>query len=242
MSAPILVCDPDEAARQALRLILRGAGYATLETSSGAEALQVAISSHPQALIVETELADIRGPELCRCLHECVAAPVLVLSSQTREGAKIAALESGADDYLTKPFSGAELVARLHAVLRRATSGEQRLEREGVTIDFDSHLVVVDGTEVHLTPIELSLLHVLAASAGPVSHMALARRVWGSRDGDFEPRLRTHIRRLRTKLNGKTGHPLIHTEIGVGYKFAATHRNGVKPTPALAGIASARPA
>lgn len=231
MSASILICDPDEAARRELGLVLRGAGYEPVEARGGGEALERAVRERPQALIVETELADLGGPDLCRALHECVSAPVLVLSCESSESAKIAALESGADDYLTKPFNGGELVARLHALMRRAFSGEQRLEREGVTIDFDSHLVTIDGTEVHLTPIELSLLHVLAASSGAVSHTALARRVWGAREGEFEARLRTHIRRLRSKLDEQAGRSLIRTEVGVGYRFVASGRSG-SPAPA----------
>ncbi|HYB24096.1 MAG TPA: response regulator transcription factor [Solirubrobacteraceae bacterium] len=215
MRERVLTCDPDAEVQRALALILRGAGYEVLSAGSGCETLDSVARDHPQAVVLELELPDVDGVELCRRLCETAESSIVVLSALDDEGVKIEALDAGADDYVCKPFSAGELVARLGAV-RRRTISTPRVQRNGLTIDLADQLVMIDGEDVHLTPTEFSLLRALVTSRGPVAHRALASKVWGPLDSDVEPRLRTHIARLRAKL----GENLIRTEVGVGYRFA----------------------
>jgi two-component system, OmpR family, KDP operon response regulator KdpE len=212
MNERILICDPNPEARRSLELILRGAGYEVLSVAGGAQALALVGRDRPDALVLELELPDVDGVELCRRLREISDSAIVVLST-------IDALDAGADDYITKPFSPGELVARLAAVRRRAAVAP-RVQADGLMIDLTDHLVTIDGEDVHLTPIEFSLLRVLVTSRGPVAHRALAAKVWGPLDSDFEPRLRTHIARLRAKLGEGRYGQLIRTEVGIGYRFA----------------------
>ncbi|HXW59846.1 MAG TPA: response regulator transcription factor [Solirubrobacteraceae bacterium] len=219
MSERVLVCDPDREVQRSLQLILRGAGYEVVCVAGGGDVLERARSDRPQAVVLEVRLPDMDGVELCRRLREGSEMSVVVVSALDDDLVKIDALDAGADDYVTKPFSAGELVSRLGAVRRRAAYAA-RVEADGVMIDLAGHSVVVDGEDVHLTPTEFSLLRALVTSRGPVGHRALAAKVWGPLESDVEPRLRTHIARLRAKL----GENLIRTEIGVGYRFAARHR------------------
>jgi two-component system, OmpR family, KDP operon response regulator KdpE len=214
----VLVCDPSSQIRRALQTTLRDAGYKVIFAATGAEAMRLVDTDRPQAVLLELELPDMDGIELCRLLRVHGELAIIVLSSIDDERAKIDALEHGADDYVTKPFCPGELLARLAARLR-ATPSALRFELDGLTIDLVAHLVTVDGREVHLTPIEFALLRVLATSGGPVPYRALASSVWGL-SGEVTPRLRTHIANLRAKLDGDHSRDLIRTEAGVGYRFA----------------------
>ena len=239
----ILVCDPSSQVQRALRVILHDAGYEVLSTATGKEALACAAGERPRAVILELALPDLDGIELCRRLRRRGEMPILVLSTVGEESAKIRALESGADDYLTKPFSRGELLARLAARLRAAPS-ELRFEVDRLMIDLPAHLVTIGGEAVHLTATEFALLRVLATSRGTVTHRTLARSVWGPRRGDAASLLRTHIANLRIKLDRGRRSSVIQTEIGIGYRFAGegqagsvaqTDRDrqaGSKPSPA----------
>jgi two-component system KDP operon response regulator KdpE len=231
MTDRILVCDPDPQVQRALQLILRGAGYEVLIASIGEEVLHRVAADRPQAVILELALPDLSGIELCRQLRERGEGPILVLSAIGEETAKIEALESGADDYVTKPFSPGELVARLAARLRNLTTdaAELRFEGDGLMIDLAAQLVTIAGEEIHLTRTEFSLLRVLATSRGPVSYQALAAKLWGPIDCDTESqavaqRVRTHIARLRAKLDRDHQRNVIRTEVGTGYRFAGLTR------------------
>jgi two-component system, OmpR family, KDP operon response regulator KdpE len=215
----ILVCDPDPRIQRALQVILRGGGYKVLITASGEEALDRVTRDRPQAVILELALPDIDGIKLCRRLRRCGEIAILVLSTINDESAMIEALESGADDYMTKPFSPGELIARLAARLRAAPS-ELRVQVDGLTIDVAAHLVTFDGEEVHLTPIEFALLRVLATSRGAVTHGELATRVWGPLHANPALRVRAHIANLRAKLDRGQQRNLIRTEVGIGYRLA----------------------
>jgi len=214
----VLVCDPSPQIRRALQTMLRDAGYKVIFAATGAEAMRLVDAARPQAILLELELPDVDGIELCRWLRVRGDLAIVVLSSIDDERSKIDALENGADDYVTKPFCPGELIARLAARLRAAPSA-LRFELDGLTIDLVAHLVTVNGRDVHLTPTEFALLRVLATSSGPVSYRALASNVW-SLSGDVTPRLRTHIANLRAKLDGDHRRDLIRTEAGVGYRFA----------------------
>jgi two-component system KDP operon response regulator KdpE len=233
-TVPILVCDPDPQMQRALRVILGGVGHKVLSAATGKEALEFAAREQPLAVILELALPDLGGIELCQRLRDRGQMPILVLSAIDNEAAKIKALQSGADDYLTKPFSRGELVARLAARLRAAPS-ELRFELDGLTIDLVAHRVTIDGDEVHLTPIEFALLRVLATSRGPVTHQALAASVWGTLHSDPASRVRTHIRNLRAKLDPDQHRNPIRTEVAIGYRFA-------RPAHASSPLTDAAPA
>jgi len=219
----ILVCDDDPQILRALRLVLRGAGYEVLTSATGEEALDRAAISGPHAAIIDLMLPDRPGIEVCRELRAWSELPIIVLSAVTDESAKIEALQSGADDYVTKPFAPGELVARVQAVLRRAgrAATEPTIEAGGLVIDLAAHSVVLDGEEVHLTPIEFALLRALALNRGLLmTHRKLLSEVWGPEYADATPLLRTHIANLRRKLQAGAARPrFIRTDSGIGYRF-----------------------
>jgi two-component system KDP operon response regulator KdpE len=221
----ILVCDDDPQIQRALRLVLRAAGYEVTLTGSGAEALERAALVGPHAAIVDLMLPDTDGIEVCRQLRKRSEMPIIVLSALGEEAVKIEALESGADDYVTKPFGPGELVARVQAALRRAGRGasEPRIELDGLVVDLAAHAVWLDGEEVRLTPIEFSLLRALALNRGLLmTHRQLLVEVWGPEQADAVGLLRTHIANLRAKLGAGEGRrSFIRTDAGVGYRFRA---------------------
>jgi len=219
----VLVCDDEPQILRALRVILRDAGYEALPASGVEEALDVAAVERPDAAIIDLVLPDGDGIALCRRLREWSEMPVIVLSAVGDEEAKVRALASGADDYVTKPFSPRELVARLEANLRRAGGSEEEplITVEGVEIDLPRRRVTVQGEEVHLTPTEFELLRELAGNRGRLlTHRELLVNVWGTGYADDTQVLRAHIANLRRKIEPQDGPRLIRTESGVGYRFA----------------------
>ena len=235
MGGQILVCDPNSQVQRALQVILRDAGYKVRSTATGQAALDRVERRRPDAIILELLLPDIDGVELCRRLRELDDVPILVLSSVDDQQAKIDAFESGADDYVTKPFGPGELVARLAARLRAAPSG-LRFEADGLMIDITAQRAMIGDEDVHLTATEFALLRVLATSRGTVSYRTLASKVWGPRRADPLPRIRTHIANLRTKLDPDQRRNLIVTEVGVGYRFTGRshHARATRPRVASA--------
>jgi two-component system KDP operon response regulator KdpE len=219
----ILVCDDDPQILRALRLMLRGAGYEVLATATAEDALDRAAIAGPHAAIIDLMLPDRPGLEVCCELREWSELPIIVLSAMDEEETKIAALHSGADDYVTKPFAPGELVARLQAVLRRAGRAEvePRIELDGLVVDLAAHSVSLDGEEIRLTPLEFALLKALATNRGLLmTHRKLLSEVWGPEYADATPLLRTHIANLRRKLAvGDERRHFIRTESGVGYRF-----------------------
>jgi len=221
----VLVCDDEPHIVRALKIVLREAGFDALPAETAAEALQVATLQRPDAAILDLVLPDGDGVEVCRSLREWTTMPILVLSAVGDEEHKVRALEAGADDYVTKPFSPRELVARLRAVLRRSAPdpGEPVLEADGLRVDLAARTVCRDGDEVHLTPIEFDLLRVLIRNRGRLlTHRSLLQEVWGHAYGDDIATLRTSIARLRRKIESDEGGPhYIRTDPGVGYRFDA---------------------
>jgi len=221
--ARILVCDDDPQIRRALNLILREAGYEVLVASTAAEALDRAALDAPHLAIVDLVLPDTHGIELCGRLREWSEMPILVLSAIDDEGMKIDALHRGADDYVTKPFGPGELVARVHAALRRAgrDPAEPRVEAGALVVDLAAHAAWVNGEEIHLTPTEFALLRVLVLNRGLLlTHRQLLSEVWGPEYSDATPVLRTHIANLRNKLHeAERRGRLIRTDSGIGYRF-----------------------
>jgi two-component system, OmpR family, KDP operon response regulator KdpE len=221
---PLLACDDEFRTLRALKVILRGEGYEVLTAGSIEEALDVVAVSPVVAAIVDLLLPDGDGIELCRRLREWSGIPIIVLSAVGEEEQKIRALNSGADDYITKPFSPPELVARLDAVLRRAPadSDESVITADGLDIDLIAHVVRLDGEEIHLTPTEFELLRVLARNRGRIlTQRALLSEVWGPGYADDTQILRTNIARLRRKIEppGDARRHYLRTEPGIGFRF-----------------------
>ena len=220
----VLVCDDEPQILRALRVVLREAGFDVVEASTAEEALDRAAVRPPDAAILDLVLPDGSGIEVTRKLREWTRMPIIVLSAVGDEDDKVAALEAGADDYVTKPFGSRELVARVQAALRRSGGVPDApvITADGLEVDLAARVVRRDGAEVHLTPIEFALLRVLAANRGRLmTHRALLVEVWGVEWGDDVPLLRTHIARLRGKLEPAGETRYVRTEPGVGYRFAA---------------------
>jgi two-component system KDP operon response regulator KdpE len=226
--ARILVCDDEPHIVRALKIVMREAGFGALPAETASEALQVATLARPDAAILDLVLPDGDGVEVCRAIREWSEMPIIVLSAVGDEDHKVRALEAGADDYVTKPFSPRELVARLRAALRRAApeTGEPVITADGLEIDLPDRSVRRGGEPVHLTPIEFELLRTLVRNRGRLlTHRALLQEVWGPGYADDVATLRTNIARLRRKIepegSGAGGHRVIRTDPGVGYRFDA---------------------
>jgi len=219
----VLVCDDEQQILRALRVILRDAGFEALPASSASEALDLAAVQRPDAAIIDLLLPDIDGIELCRRLREWSDLPVILLSAVGEEEAKVRALAAGADDYVTKPFGPRELIARLHANLRRTAPGpdEAVISVDGLEVDLARRTVAHDGELIHLTPTEFDLLRLLARNRGRLmTHRDLLVAVWGPGYGEDTQVLRAHVANLRRKIEPPDGPRYIRTEPGVGYRFA----------------------
>jgi two-component system KDP operon response regulator KdpE len=213
----ILVVDDEPQILRALGTTLRGAGY-TVDTADTAEgALAAAAAQPPAGVILDLVLPDGRGTDVCRELRTWSDAPVIVLSAVGEEKEKIAALDAGADDYVTKPFSVDELLARLRAALRRATPDAGPVIEVGdLRIDVAERFVTRDGERIKLTPHEFDLLRVLAQNRGKLlTHRMLLREVWGPAYGDEAHYLHVYVSQLRSKI----GDGLVVTEPGAGYRL-----------------------
>ncbi len=225
----VLVVDDEPQIRRALRLVLRANGYTVVDVGTGEDALDAVATQTFDLMILDLVLPDMDGVEVCRRLREWSRLPVIVLSVHGEEEIKIRALNAGADDYVSKPFSAPELLARMGSTLRRA-SWESAPEEpvvylaEGrIALDLARRLVHRDGQEVHLTPIEFELLAFLARHAGRViTHGHILRSVLGPRYEDANGTLRVHVASLRKKLEVDPAHPeIIITEPGIGYRLRA---------------------
>src|SRR6476646_10127405 len=212
MTARILVVDDEPQILRALRVILRNAGFQVEPADTAQGALDAVAVRPPDAVVLDLVLPDGSGVDVVRELRQWSGVPILVLSAVGDEREKVRALDAGADDYVTKPFGGEELTARLRALLRRiGETPAPVVEADGVRIDLAARQVSRDGHGVHLTPIEFDLLRVLAQHAGKlVTHRQLLQEVWGpGYDGETHY-LRVHIAHIRSKL----GDGLIATEPG----------------------------
>jgi len=222
MSQRVLVVDDEPQILRALGTTLRGAGF-TVDTATSVEtALAAAAARPPAALILDLVLPDGSGTDVTRELRTWSEAPVIVLSAVGEEREKIAALDAGADDYVTKPFSVDELLARLRAVLRRsAPEAGPLLEVGELSIDVPSRLVTRGGERIKLTPHEFDLLRVLAQNRGKLlTHRMLLREVWGPQYGDEAHYLHVYVSHLRAKIERDPSHPrYLLTEAGAGYRL-----------------------
>jgi two-component system KDP operon response regulator KdpE len=221
----ILIVDDEPQIRRALRTALIGHGY-QIDVAEDGEAALAAIAAHPpDAVVLDLVMPGRDGFAVLRDVRSWSRVPIIVLSARGQEGDKVAALDLGADDYLTKPFGIAELLARLRAVLRRAGLPDKPIVVTGdVAIDLARRVVTHRGNEVHLTPTEFDLLRVLAANGGKVlTHRQLLERVWGAYAADNTQQLRVYINYLRRKLEDDPTQPrLLVTEPGIGYRLKIT--------------------
>jgi len=219
----ILVVDDEPAIRRFLRASLGAHGYTITEAVSGEDALRVIATSHQDILILDLGLPDIDGVEVTRRLREWTNIPIIILSVREHENDKIAALDAGADDYLTKPFGIGELMARMRVVLRRTAqdTSEPVFESDGLMMDFAHREVKLNNQLVTLTPTEYDLLRTLVKNAGKVlTHRQLLRTVWGNVYEGETHILQVNISNLRHKIEPDPFRPVyIVTEPGVGYRF-----------------------
>lgn len=218
----VLLIEDEPQMRRMVRAALTGDGYQVLEATTGAEGLQLARSRRPDVVLLDLGLPDGDGFGVLARLRAWSAVPVIVLSARGREDDKVAALDGGADDYLTKPFGMRELFARLRAALRhRGVEPAPVLEVGPLRIDRERHEVTLAGAPCHLTPIEYKLLLALAANLGAVlTHRQLIQAVWGPTPTDQSHTLRVHMASLRRKVEPTPARPrLLRTEVGVGYRL-----------------------
>jgi len=218
----ILVVDDELPIRRFLNAALSGE-YTVLEAASGQEALSTVVLGHPDVIILDLGLPDMDGVEVTRSLREWTQTPVIVISIREGETDKVAALDAGADDYLTKPFGIGELMARLRVALRHSVAIDQEpvFQHDGLVVDLSRRMVTVNDREVNLTPTEYDILRVLIKHAGKVlTHQQLGHAVW---DTGYEPDahlLRVNVSNLRRKLETDPSRPrYILTEPGVGYRL-----------------------
>jgi two-component system KDP operon response regulator KdpE len=224
--ARVLAVDGDEQMRRALRAILSTRGYDVRLAATAEDALPQA-GDAAELVILGLTLPDEDGIEMCRRLRQRTAVPILVLSVRSGERDKIGALDAGADDYLTKPFSAGELLARVRALLRRSASQSQPaplVKSGGLEVDLARRVVRLGDREVSLTPIEYDVLALLAQNADcVVTRAQITQRVWGRAGPEETEALRVHVSHLRRKIESRAGdHQVILTEPGVGYRFSAS--------------------
>ncbi|HEY1696029.1 MAG TPA: response regulator [Polyangiaceae bacterium] len=226
--ALVLVVEDEPQMRKFVRIALESSGYRVVEASSAAEALREAAAYTPDAVVLDLGLPDMDGLEVTRRIREWSTVPIVVISARGQETSKVEALDGGADDYLTKPFGAAELLARLRVALRHAAQARETpsaVVRIGdqVEIDLVKRVVRVRGDEVHLTPIEYKLLVTLAKHAGMVmTHRQLLDQVWGPGHAHQMQYLRVYMTQLRHKLEANPARPrFLVTEPGIGYRLKA---------------------
>jgi two-component system KDP operon response regulator KdpE len=222
----VLVVEDEPQMRTFVRLALTAHGYRVHEVETGREALQQAAAHTPDLVLLDLGLPDMDGLEVTRGIREWSATPVIVISARGQERQKVEALDAGADDYLTKPFGSAELMARIRVALRHATRTAQDpltsiVSIGALRIDLARRLVLVGEREVHLTPIEYKLLVALSKHAGMVlTHKQLLDQVWGPGHATQMQYLRVYMAQLRRKLEENPAHPrYLVTEPGVGYRM-----------------------
>jgi two-component system, OmpR family, KDP operon response regulator KdpE len=236
----ILVAEDEAVLRDFVSRNLRVRGFAVVEAANGLEALGLLQQEELHLLILDVMMPRMDGLEVCRRVRVYSTVPIIVLTALDSERDKIAALDLGADDYLTKPFGVEELLARVRAVLRR-TQWEARPPASGVKrfgaleVDLAGHIVRRDGMEVRLSPTEFALLEQLVTHEGKVvTHRLLLQKIWGPEYGGEAEYLRVYINRLRQKLEPDPTEPRYFlTEPGVGYRFVAPDATGTRPLPPL---------
>ena len=220
-----LVIDDEIQIRRLLRVALEASGYAVHEAPTGQEGLQAAAFRRPDVVLLDLGLPDLDGREVLRRLREWSEVPVVILTVRDSEEEKVAALDAGADDFVTKPFSTAELLARLRAAQRRVRPAEESavFVHGKLVVDLAARRVTRAGEEVRLTATEYALLRLFVRHAGRVlTHRHILREVWGPKSEEHRQYLRVYVTHLRQKIENDPAKPeLIRTETGIGYRFAS---------------------
>jgi two-component system KDP operon response regulator KdpE len=222
----VLVVDDEPQIRRALRTSLEAHGYEVATVGTGDEGVVGAAGGSPDLVLLDLGLPDMDGTEVIRRVRAFSEVPIIVLSVRESQDDKVAALDAGADDYVTKPFAMEELLARTRAALRRAAAEEPAqptLTFGQLEVDLARRLVTIDGEPIHLTPTEYALFEALVTNPGKLlTHQWLLRKVWGQGYGTETTYLRTYVRTLRKKLGDDASRPaMIITEPGVGYRWVA---------------------
>ena len=229
----ILVVEDDAAVRNLMAVTLDTQGYQYHLASNGAEALMDVTTHKPEVMLLDLGLPDMEGVDIIRKVRSWTYMPIIVISARAEDADKVEALDAGADDYLTKPFSVDELLARLRVALRRvhaeqqATGGESPIyENGGLQIDYAAGCAYMAGNEIHLTPIEYKLLCLLARNTGKVlTHNYILKEIWGSYTASDVGSLRVFMAMLRKKLQSDgDAQPYIQTHIGIGYRMLRVDR------------------
>lgn len=229
MAARILIVEDEPQMRRAVSAGLRANGFDVLIAESGEDALDSVPLTRPDVILLDLTLPGVDGLDVVRQLREWSVIPIIVLSAREGERDKVMALDLGADDYLTKPFGMAELLARIRAALRHSAhlrSGAEAVFRDGsLSVDFVRRVVTIDEQEVHLTPTEYDLLRELITNAGKVlTHQHLLGRVWGAASVNDTRYLRTYVNQLRKKIESDPSHPRrIVNEPGIGYRYRRSY-------------------
>jgi two-component system KDP operon response regulator KdpE len=221
----ILIVDDEKGIRRFLRAALNSNGISVIEAPDGAQGVDMALNSHPDAVILDLGLPDMDGIDAVKKIRERSMAPIIILSVRDDESDKIAALDAGADDYLTKPFNAGELLARIRTIMRRLTTGqEESVYRSGaLEVDITRHIVTVKDRAVKLSPVEFDLIKILVMNSGNVlTHKKILKEIWGKKEEpeDALHLLRVTISNIRNKIEPDPNRPeYILTEPGVGYRL-----------------------
>jgi two-component system KDP operon response regulator KdpE len=224
MDMTILVIEDDQAIVRLLKAALSAADHKVISASAGLEGLNLFLSHHPSLVLLDLGLPDIEGQEVLRQIKQMSSTPVIILSARDKDQEKVLALDAGADDYITKPFSTNELNARIRVALRhhrQNTPSRTTFVCGDLSIDFEKYLVSKGGVLIHLTPIEFKILALLVNNQGKVlTHSFLQNNVWGYPTNDDYQTLRVFMAALRRKIEDLSNQPkYIFTEIGIGYRF-----------------------
>ncbi len=225
-NSTILLVDDEPQIRRVLRASLQGQGARALEAQSGEDALECLRTNSVDLILLDMNMPGLGGLETCRAIRNAWNMPIIVVSVRESDKDKVEALDAGADDYVTKPFSFDELMARIRAALRRSGAGSDPMPKlislPGLEIDFDRRRVVVNGQLVRLTPTEFDILRFLVSQNNrPVPHKTLLQAIWGPDYGDQVEYLRVFINQLRKKIEPNSERPTyIVTEPRIGYRFA----------------------
>lgn len=225
-SARILVVDDELEIRKLLRVALGAQGYFVIEAKNGRDGISRTALDHPDIMILDMGLPDIEGLDVIRSVREWSSIPIIILSVREREKDKIAALDSGASDYVVKPFNMGELMARVRVALRSLVPGSDKpvIEIGKLSMDLSRRVTTVSGREIKLTPTEYELLKLLATNAGKVvTQKQLLEHVWDTQSLEHTQYLRVYVSQLRKKIEPDPSHPrYLMTEPGVGYRLAST--------------------
>lgn len=221
----VLVIEDEPSIANFISSVLNNHGYKTMSCRTGKEGLTMAASHCPGVILLDLGLPDMEGNEVIRILRERSNIPVIVISARTQETDKIAALDYGADDYITKPFGTSELLARIRTAMRHASQNNtiqnDKFSVKGLSIDFGKRLVIIDGKEIHLTQIEFKIVSLLAKSQGRVlTYDQIIAELWGPYAVKDNQILRVNMANIRRKLEKNPAEPqYIFTEVGVGYRM-----------------------